>query len=503
MFIQHPLIKKDSIESRIYQESILQTCLNSNTLVVLPTGLGKTNIAVLLAAHRLEKYPESKILVVAPTKPLANQHLKSFKSFLDLSEEKFEVITGEMKPEKREQIYKEKTLFFATPQTIRNDLENLTLNLKNFSLLVVDEIHHSVGGYAYPFVAKKYQEEAENQKILGLTASPGGTREKINEICKNTGIEKVEIRTENSEDVLPYIKEKTIEWIKVDLPESFQNLRTILNRVYTNKIEGLKKMQLVYGKRVSKKDLLKLQFDLVKEMKAGNKSAIISMALVGQIIRIEHALMLLETQGITNLDKYWEKLKAEKKAEMLLKMKDVSNAVFLTRQLKERGYRHPKMGKICSIVDQQLKAKPDSKIIIFANYRETVKEIVSVLKNVEGAKPVQLVGQKEGLTQKEQIQVIKGYEDETFNCLITTSIGEEGLSLESADIAIFYEPVPSEVRQVQRRGRVGRTKIGKVLILMTKSTRDEAYMWSAHHKEKTMHRTLYGMKDQPTLDQFK
>src|SRR3989338_8359795 len=110
MFIQHPLIKKDSIESRIYQESILQTCLNSNTLVVLPTGLGKTNIAVLLAAHRLEKYPESKILVVAPTKPLANQHLKSFKSFLDLSEEKFEVITGEMKPEKREQIYKEKTL---------------------------------------------------------------------------------------------------------------------------------------------------------------------------------------------------------------------------------------------------------------------------------------------------------------------------------------------------------------------------------------------------------
>src|SRR3989338_6266748 len=119
MFVQHPMIKKDTIESRIYQEAILQTCLNANTLVVLPTGLGKTNIAVLLSADRLEKFPNSKILVVAPTKPLANQHLKSFKSFFDLPEESFEVLTGEMKPEKREQVYKEKVLLFATPQTIK------------------------------------------------------------------------------------------------------------------------------------------------------------------------------------------------------------------------------------------------------------------------------------------------------------------------------------------------------------------------------------------------
>ncbi len=503
MYVQHHLIKKDSIESRRYQEAILSTCLNSNTLVVLPTGLGKTPIAVLLAAHRLEKFPESKILVLAPTKPLANQHLKSFKNFFELPEEKFEVITGEMKPEKRGQIYKQKVLLFATPQTIRNDLENGTLNLKDFSLLVVDEIHHSVGGYAYPFVAQKYLEEAENKRILGLTASPGGTREKIKEICKNTGIEKVEIRTENSEDVLPYIKEKTVEWLKVDLPESFQSLRDIINKTYKSKVDGLRKMHLVYGRTISKKQLLAAQMELVKSMKAGNQGAIISMSIVGQAIRLEHALTLLETQGISILDKYWEKLRLEKKAGRLLEMKDVSNAVYLTRQLKERGYRHPKMGKICSIVDQQLKANPDSKVIIFANYRETVKEIVDVLKNVEGAKPVQLVGQKEGLTQKEQTEVLRNFSEGVYNVLIGTSISEEGIHVSGADLAIFYEAVPSEIRNIQRRGRVGRTNVSKIIILITRNSRDEAYYWSSQKKEKAMKGILHGMKEETTLGDFK
>ena len=493
-YVKHRLIKPGKIESRLYQESILSSAVNKNTLVVLPTGLGKTPIAAVLAVERLNKYPESKILILAPTKPLTNQHYKSFKEFLDIPEEEMVVITGETKPVERVALYQNKKILFATPQTIKNDLEEERLNLKNFSLLVIDEIHHAVGAYAYPFVAKKYLEEAENQRILGLTASPGFSSEKIEEVKKNTGIEAVEIRTEQSQDVQPYVMEKKTEWIKVDLPERFLTIRKMLLEEYNKRITTLKKMGFLRAVRVSKKELLSLQVELIKAAKGGYKNSIIGLSVIGQAIRLEHALILLETQGISILDKYFEKLRNEEKNKTLAANKNVSNAIFLTRKLKEEGYKHPKIGKICSVVNQQIVEKPDSKIIIFANYRDTVREIVSTLKGIEGVKPVEFVGQKEGVTQKKQVQTLNEFRLDVHNVLVCTSIGEEGLDIPSMDLAVFYEPAPSEIRTIQRRGRVGRQKAGKVIILITRGTRDEAYYWSAHHKERQMKGILEDMR---------
>ena len=145
-------------------------------------------------------------------------------------------------------------------------------------------------------------------------------------------------------------------------------------------------------------------------------------------------------------------------------------------------------------MNQQLREKPDSKIIVFANYRESVKEIVNSLGNVENARPVEFVGQREGITQKEQNERLRNFREGKYNVLVCTSIGEEGLDIPEMDLAVFYEPVPSGIRSIQRRGRVGRQKIGRIVLLITKGTRDEAYYWSARYKEKSMHRTLYGMK---------
>ena len=306
-YVKHRLIKPEKIESRLYQESILSSAVNKNTLVVLPTGLGKTPIAAVLTAHRLEKFPESKILVLAPTKPLTNQHYKSFKEFLNIPEEEMVVVTGETKPTERVALYQNKKILFATPQTIENDLKEERLNLKNFSLLVIDEIHHAVGAYAYPFVAKKYLEEAENQRILGLTASPGFSSEKIEEVKKNAAIEAVEIRTEQSQDVQPYVMEKKTEWVKVDLPEKFLSIRKLLLEEYNKRVTTLKKMGFLRAVRVSKKELLSLQIELIKAAKGGYKNSIIGLSVIGQAIRLEHALILLETQGIFILDKYFEK----------------------------------------------------------------------------------------------------------------------------------------------------------------------------------------------------
>ena len=287
--------------------------------------------------------------------------------------------------------------------------------------------------------------------------------------------------------------------MNVELPESFKKIKTLLDTAYKNKLKSLKKIGFSKPVRlITKSDILALQADLIKNATAGYRK-FFGISLVAQAIKIEHALGLLETQSIVVLEKYWKKLREQasggnKAAKNLIKNKDISNAMWLTNSLFESGSRHPKIGRICSIVDQQLRKKPNSMIIIFANFRDSVKEIVSVLENVSGANPISFVGQREGVTQKEQMKTLNDFKEGLYNVLVATSVGEEGIDIPDMDLAIFYEPVPSGIRAIQRRGRVGRTKIGKIIVLITKNTRDEYYYWSAFHKERRMKNVLYDMK---------
>jgi len=496
-FVQHPMIKPGTLQSRLYQQTILGRTINENLLVVLPTGLGKTPIAIMLAAHRLRTMPGYKILILAPTKPLTGQHFNSFKKFLNVDEDQFQVVTGEVKPKERKELYKTKSIIFATPQTIRNDLEKDRMELADFSLLVVDEAHHSIGGYAYPCIAKKYIEQAKNPRILALTASPGATREKIKEICDNLDVHAVDIRTERDRDVKPYVKHKEIEHVRVSLPPSFMEIKNMVKEVYQFKLGHLRKFGFTKPIRlITKKDLLALQGEFMGKIRLGNRCAFAAVSIVTQCIKLEHALGLLETQGIKPLEGYWNKLKSDqtKASKVVVNDKKIKKAMELTRHLSAKGSRHPKISKLCSIVEAEMRVNPASRIIIFANYRASVEEIVKSLCNISNAKAVRFVGQREGVTQRQQLETIKRFREGEYNVLVATSVGEEGLDIPSANLAIFYEPVPSPLRSIQRRGRVGRASIGRVVLLITEDTRDEGYFWTSHHKENRMKSILRGMK---------
>lgn len=168
----------DEIQPRLYQELVAATAVTKNTLCILPTGMGKTLIAVMVASYRLEKFPESKILMLAPTRPLVNQHMKTFKKLMSLKEDEFIALTGKVHVEDRKILYSKGRLFFATPQLIKNDIDSKILDLKDYSLVIVDECHRSRKNYAYTTVINNYVEQTSNPLILGLTASPGGIRER-------------------------------------------------------------------------------------------------------------------------------------------------------------------------------------------------------------------------------------------------------------------------------------------------------------------------------------
>jgi Fanconi anemia group M protein len=452
----------------------------------------------MLAVHRLEKLPDEKILVLAPTKPLTNQHYGSFKQFLNFDESRFQVVTGEMKPRERQGIYDEKSVIFATPQTIRNDLAKGRISLDDFSLLVFDEAHHAIGGYAYPYIAKKYSEQARNPRILALSASPGASHEKINEICENLGVKAVDIRSEKDKDVTPYVQQKDIIQVKVKLPPSFISVKLIIEEVYQKKLGHLRKFGFTKPARlVSKRDLLGLQGEFMSRLHSGRRSSFAAVSIVTQCIKLEHAIGLLETQGIRPLVGYWKKLSKDvtKAGKILRNDPRIKTAIKITYDMAEKGSRHPKIAKLCSVVDGELSKNPEARIIVFANYRTSVDDIVSSLGKVGNARPARFVGQKEGVTQKQQLETVRKFREGDYNIIVATAVGEEGLDIPSANLAVFYEPVPSPLRSIQRRGRVGRADIGKVVLLITEDTRDEGYYWTSYHKEKRMKSILKGMKE--------
>ena len=484
-----------NFQPREYQLSILETCKNNNTLVVLPTGTGKTAIALLLALERLNKFPDSKILVLSPTKPLCNQHFNTFKKSTDINE--LLLLTGIINAEKRKELWQNSKVIIATPQTIQKDLENSRINLKDFSMLCVDEAHRSRENFANTHVTKYYFEQALNPRIIALTASPGGTLEKIKDIMKNLNLDAVEIRSDSDHDVKDYIQKREIDLIEVNLQPELRNLHSLIKNVYLNKMDDLKRIGFNKpGHLVNKKDLLILQQALRNKLNQGDKTAYYGISLTALLIKLDYMLELLEIQGLKPLLNFFEKLKQDqsKAAKIILRDKSIEKAIDLCKDLINKDIDHPKFNKLKELVLQEIKINSNVKIIVFVNYRDTINEIVNALNKIN-VKCIKLIGQKSGLTQKQQISVVKTFEESDDNVLICSSIGEEGLDLKGANIVIFFEAISSEIRRIQRMGRVARLEAGKIIFLITKNTRDEAYFWSSYQKEKKMKKTLYNLKD--------
>lgn len=480
---------------RDYQKEIFETTKNKSTLVCLPTGTGKTLNIILLAIYRLNNIKDSKIAVVSPTRPLNAQHIQTFAQHTTIPSEEIALVTGLIKPEDRKGLY-EKKVIIATPQTLKEDISNNRFSFKDFSLFAIDEAHRAIGNYAYNFLAEKYMQDSASPLILALTASPGGTKIKIEEIKSNLHIEAVEIRTE--EDIKEHIQEKKTIWLEVELSPELKQIQSLIKSAFKNRVNDLKKIGFTKPTSlISKRDLLVLQQQLRKDLSKKNPSTFYGISLTASLIKIDYALELLETQGLIPLQEFWNKLQQEetKAAKAILKIEEIQSAVSMTNSLIEKNIKHPKLYMLLGIIKNELTQNPKSKFIVFANYRNTINEIIDFLKKESEIKPAKLIGQKSGLTQKEQVSTIKSFEEGVYNVMIGTSILEEGLDIKTgAELAIFYDIVPSEIRAIQRKGRVGRTQTGKVIFLVTNNTREQGYKWSAYHKEKTMKKTLQLMQ---------
>lgn len=492
-----------NIKPRVYQEAILKTATDNNTLVVLPTGMGKTLIALMLAIERQGKYG-GKVLFLAPTKPLAMQHLVYFKKHLPELYADMQLFTGKVVSKKRRDLWQRADIIFSTPQCIANDLKK-GLALENVSLLIEDEAHRCLKSYDYVYVAEQYIKQARNQRILGLTASPGSDVKVIHEICRNLHINAIEVRTRESRDVEPYLQKLDIEIIMVELPEEILKIRKNLEEIFRKGVEELKKRKLLFMPP-TKKYLLELQGRIMRAIASGNKhfNLLRGASVNAQAIKLQHALELVETQGIMPLHNYLQDLleqarqKKSKAVLQLIKQKEFNQAYILAAELLAKNIEHPKLNALKEIVKKEM-VNEKTRIIVFSQYRNTITMICRELNKIDRVNAKVFIGQANrtegGLTQKEQQEIIEEFKQGKTNIIVASSIGEEGLDLPEVNVVIFYEPIPSAIRKIQRAGRTARLMPGKLIMMITKNTRDEAYHYASLAKERKMHGILKGLSE--------
>jgi Fanconi anemia group M protein len=464
---------------RAYQLAIYNSIMQKgNTLVVLPTGLGKTLIGLMLIKERMAK---GRCLFMTPTKPLAKQHRDTIISTLGLEQDEVVLVNGEVPPAKRKEAYRAKVVI-STPQTIRNDLMAGLLE-PSFSLAIFDECHRAVGNYAYTYVAEKLA--GKETLFVGLTASPGGRRDRIKEVMGALSIANVEIRGHDDADVSPYVQKSTITWVPVDLSDHFKAIRKELETLtgkYAQRLGGMgfppplrhKGNFLALGERI-------------RNIPHNIKYPALVQYYV--LLHLLHMTELLETQGIYPLREYIAKMEAKegKSAKLLLNEQGMAKV----KELSLKDEDHPKMKVLVETVGRLSAA--GKKMMVFVQYRSQIARIEDVLK-ANGISAKRFVGKKDGVTKKMQEETIAEFREGKFDVMVASSIGEEGLDIPAVDAVIFYEPVPSEIRSIQRRGRAARLKEGEVIVLMTKGTRDEYYHYASQNREKKMKSILHGMK---------
>ncbi len=467
-FLEKKYVKKNSIEKRDYQVNLAEQAIKENCIVVLPTGLGKTAVALQVISEYLAK-GTGGVLFLAPTRVLVNQHYEFLKENLTIDD--ISLVTGEDIIQKRTKLWNN-SIVCATPEITKNDLDREIISSGQFNLVIFDEVHRTTGDYAYSGIAQRFSNS--NARILGMTATLPSEKDKATEILTKLRISSVAERTEESPDVKPYTQETNTEWINVELPPEMKSIQKFLKISLDERYDILRKNGIRLAEQQSLSALLRIRQFVLNQNRRSAKPLFTA-------IRIHYALNILEAHGITPFLKFCERAKSKKGAgvkELFEIDPNFTQALRLAKEAQSKGIEHSKILKLKEILESV-----PGKALIFTSYRDSVDIIYEKLTEM-GISAGILIGKagETGLKQKKQIETVQKFREGKFQVLIATRVGEEGLDISEVNQVVFYDNVPSSIRYIQRRGRTGRKDTGKLVVLIAKDTIDETYYWIGKRK---------------------
>tara|TARA_B100001113_G_scaffold326109_1_gene298799 strand:- start:5448 stop:7151 length:1704 start_codon:yes stop_codon:yes gene_type:complete len=484
------------VEARAYQLEAVDEALSGSMLLVMPTAAGKTAVIWMMISEKLAR--GGKVIMIAPTVGLVEQHIRSLRDVLNI-EDRIISITGQIPPSKRIEKWEGARVVVATPKVVVNDVKNGVLDVSGFSLLVVDEAHHCTGDHAMAQVCDHYISKNENPHVLGVTASPGHRPETVREICDRTGAVRIHIRNSEEGMLQGYLSELEIVEITVAVPNEMMVLSDPFKIWQRGIVDREKRLgRYVMPGMINFSGLSNAMDRAKSAINRGEASGYRSVSQIAVAMRLHHLINCLMSQGVSASREYLDRLEEEesgnkKSVRDFLRDNRIRD---LREKLAVMDEIHSKIGAVRRMVRERIRRDSESRVIVFANYRDTIASLDESLEGLTGVTPVRFVGQssrggRKGLSAREQVRRLDEFRDGNANVLLATSIGEEGLDIPSADLVIFYEPVSSEIRTIQRRGRTGRKRLGEVIVLIAEGTRDEGAKATALRREENMQRAVH------------
>ncbi|AWB28711.1 DEAD/DEAH box helicase [Halococcoides cellulosivorans] len=496
------LVVDDALERRSYQLDLAASAARDHTLVSLPTGLGKTTVSLLVGAHRLATRGGT-LLMLAPTKPLVEQHAAFYRETLQIADDAIVVFTGEVRPADRAALWDEARIVMATPQVVENDLLGSRIDLNSVTHLTVDECHRASGDYPYGFVAERYHATADDPLVTGMSASPGEDRESILAVCEALGLRSVAVKTREDGDVAEYTHDTDIQWERIELPDAVIEIRDGLADVIADRLATLKELGVTNktDPNLAQREINAIQGRVQELMDADKSEGYEAMSYLAEIRKLRTALTYVETQSVESLRRYFERLQEGARSSGASKADQRVVSDPRVRESIDRARRyddlHPKFRRVRMLIAEALGIENGERVIVFTESRDTAEELVAFLGEHFATR--KFVGQSDtetsaGMTQTEQQDALDAFRAGEFEVLVSTSVAEEGLDVPEVDLVCFYEPVPTAIRAVQRKGRTGRQAAGRVHVLIAEDTRDEAYFWKARRDQQRMHDELETLK---------
>lgn len=527
---------------RSYQFNIVQTALFKNTMVILPTGLGKTFIAAVVMYNFYRWYPTGKIVFMAPTRPLVAQQIEACYKIMGIPLADTMEMTGTVPAGQRAQGWRERRVFFLTPQVMMNDLLRNALRPHDVKCLVIDEAHKALGSYSYCQVVQEIIKYNNQFRVLALSATPGTDIKAVRNVLANLMISHVELRTEESLDIQEFTQKRTIEKVVVPLGEEIGELKNkflVVIRTYLDRLERFHAIP-----RLNPESLGKYRVLLLKESFQQNPPNGLTSRECGQLlghfsllISLYHAFELLLGHGMQPFFYFLKGIVDGEKSQPRVRYELMHNSEFedlythLERRLGvsdasandtlhptaaaaasllyentlpqnekqgEQVVGHPKLAKLEEIILEHFRSfasnEGGTRVMVFSQYRDSVKEITTRLNRHQPlVKAMNFVGQRAGTTkgfsQKEQLLVVRKFREGGYNVLVSTCVGEEGLDIGEIDLIVCFDAPKSPIRLVQRMGRTGRKRAGRIIVLLTEGKEEQAYKES-NYKKQNIHRAI-------------
>ncbi|XP_071601179.1 Fanconi anemia group M protein isoform X2 [Heliangelus exortis] len=534
---------------RGYQLRMARSALLGNTLLCLPTGLGKTFVAAVVMYNFYRWFPSGKVLFLAPTKPLVAQQMEACGRVMGIPARHMAEMTGGTQALSRRELWNTKRVFFLTPQIMVNDLSRGTCPAVEIKCLVIDEAHKALGNHAYCQVVRELSKYTNQFRVLALSATPGSDTKAVQQVISNLLIAQIELCAEDSPEIQPYSHERQVEKIVVPLGEELVEIQNAYIQVLETFAGRLIKIGALIRRDIP--SLTKYQIILARDQYRKNPSSQNPGVHQGIIegdfalcISLYHGYELMLQMGLRSLFIYLSGIMDGSKGLTRTKNELGRNEDFmkLYQQLGEmfagtplpsecgnvyKGkpafekkmefiYSHPKLKKLEEIVIEHFKSwkkgrsgegpaestpggSEDTRVMIFSSFRDSVQEIAEMLSRLSPAVRVMtFVGHStgkstKGFTQKEQLEVVKRFREGGYNTLVSTCVGEEGLDIGEVDLIVCFDAQKSPIRLVQRMGRTGRRRQGRIVVILTQGREERTYNQSQSNK-RSIHKALSGSK---------